>query len=234
MIKTRSRGFTLVELLVAIAIIAALVGTSAVMAPKILKKGQQTKMVANMRQMASAFTAYTIEHSNRLPPAVTPAEESEVRVETYWFMYLEQQLTGGSLEKFTKDAYWKSKNQSIFVNSMHPKKSLGKKSPGYGINLLLPVNIAESRGDTVLIEDAPFAAVNMALVRDPERTPIVMPHWEFAYKCDRVEASSKLFAPYTVNNRLPVLFLDGHTETMTPKEYVARKLDRAPRKDGVE
>lgn len=227
MIKPRSRGFTLVELLVVIAIIAVLVSTTAVMAPRIRKKGMQSKSVTNLRQMTTLLTSYANDHSNRMPPPVTPAKESEAEKDTYWYAYLQQEISNKELPSLVKDDWWKQ-NQTIFQNPLHPKKDLKYASVGYAMNTALAGNIAAARDEELDPADSKFTPVNLATIREPERIPIVMPHWSWGYTCDPREAADKRFKPYTVTDRLPVLFLDGHIDSMTPKEYAKKKLNLAP------
>ena len=231
---TRARGFTLVELLVTIALIAGLAGLSSVFIPRAIRQAKQTKVTMAMKQMSSAFTAYATDHSNRLPPPVTKSSDSEAKVETYWFMYLEQQVAGGELEKYTTDSYWKGQNRSIFVNNMHPVKDLKRTSTGFAMNVLLAKNVALSRGEELDPEEYPYTTVNLATIKAPEKCAIVMPHWSYSYKCDQIESTNKRFAPYAVREKLPVLFLDGHIDPLTPKEYAKKKLDRYPAPETVE
>lgn len=232
--KTRSRGFTLVELLVVIAIIAVLTGLTAVFLPKALKKGAQTKMVGGMRQMASSYQMYAKDHGGRLPAVITPAEESEERRETYWFYYLEQLNSEKELGEYFKNAWWKETKTSIYLNPMQPKKLITAKSTGYAMNAALPYNIAVGRGEKMEMEDAKFIGVNLNAIPNPVATPIVMPHWSFSYVGDAKEMGDKRFEPFLSSGRMPVLFLDSHVETLLPKEYSNKGLNREPKSEESE
>jgi prepilin-type processing-associated H-X9-DG protein len=35
---------------------------------------------------------------------------------------------------------------------------------------------------------------------------------------------------FLIDGKVPILFVDGHVETISPKDYMARKLDDLPRK----
>jgi prepilin-type N-terminal cleavage/methylation domain-containing protein/prepilin-type processing-associated H-X9-DG protein len=83
LIRSRPRhGFTLVELLVVIGIIAALI---ALLLPALQRAREQSKQVvclSNMRQLAGAFLAYTQNNHGKFPrPAVDPQPEDWI----YWF-----------------------------------------------------------------------------------------------------------------------------------------------------
>jgi prepilin-type processing-associated H-X9-DG protein/prepilin-type N-terminal cleavage/methylation domain-containing protein len=76
------RAFTLVELLVVIGLIAALI---ALLLPALQRAREQSKQVAclsNLRQLATAFIAYTQNNHGKFPrPAVDPQPEDWI----YWF-----------------------------------------------------------------------------------------------------------------------------------------------------
>ena len=229
MTKTQHRGFTLIELLVVISIIAVLTTLAAVMAPKILKKGAQTKCIQSMRQMASSLELYANDHANRLPPPLTPSAESEAKDDTYWFTYLEQQTSNKDLEELLKDKYWQANKDSNLVNGMQPKKSLKHNSVGYAMNGVLAQNIALSRGDELEPDEVLSTPVNLTTVRNPEKTPIIRPHWTWHYSGDKNEAKDQRLTPFLAGGTLPVLFLDGHVETMTPLAYANRDLHLTPK-----
>ncbi|WAC20481.1 type II secretion system protein [Luteolibacter sp. SL250] len=229
MIKTHRRGFTLIELLVVISIVAVLSTLAAVMAPKILKKSAQTKTVQSMQRMASSLRLYANDHANRIPPPMTPASENEEKDDIYWFTYLEEQTSGKTLDELLKDGYWKQTKSSDFVNPTIPKKDLKHDSVGYAMNGALATNIALNRGEDLDPELALTTPVNLLTVRNPERTPIIRPHWTWSYKGDKAEASDKKLLPYLAGGTLPVLYLDGHVETMTPVAYTTKGLHEVPK-----
>jgi|GEM_PF-6317629 len=229
MIKTHRRGFTLIELLVVISIVAVLSTLAAVMAPKILKKSAQTKTVQSMQKMASSLNLYANDNANRIPPPVTPASENEEKADVYWFTWLEAQTSGKSLDDLLKDGYWKQTKSSDFVNPTIPKKDLKHDSVGYGMNGQLATNIALTRDEKLDPEVALNTPINLLTVRNPERTPIIRPHWTWAYSGNKAEGSDKKLLPYLAGGTLPVLFLDGHVETMTPVAYATKGLQEVPK-----
>lgn len=226
--KTRSHGFTLVELLVVMVIVATLAGLTTAFLPKALKKGTQTKSIQQMRQMSSAFELYAKDHANRIPPVITSADESEEKKETPWVYYLEQLNSGKELGDYFKDKWWQENKSSIYRNPLQPKKSVSAKATGYAMNEALAYNLAVSRGEKLDPDEAKYVGINLNSVTDGTKVPIIIPHWGWAYQGDKKEMADKRFEPYLVNDRIAVLFLDSHVDLMTPKEYASRGLNLVP------
>ncbi len=70
-IKSTSAGFTLVELLVVIVIIAILAGLIFPVIGKVRIRGVETRTTSNLRQIAAAMGTYGADHDNSLPGPLT-------------------------------------------------------------------------------------------------------------------------------------------------------------------
>lgn len=231
--KPKSAGFTLVELLVVIAIVATLAAVSLAVIPKMLKKGKATESLQNLRQIGALLNTYATDHQSQLPPIngeVTLVDGTKKTLQ--WNVTcLTQLYPDMEVAKFEDATWWKAQ-KTILKNPLF-KGSVPLK-PGYAMNLMLPGNIAEVADEPRPSEaDALQATVALASIREPERTPLCMPFNDYIYSLDKAEAAEAYkTAPLnemTVDDKVPVLFFDGHVDSLTPAEYVSRKLYEFPR-----
>jgi len=90
---TTARAFTLVELLVAISIVAILVTLGGVVYQNVSQQGRQAASASNLRQLALAGILYANEHDGRFFPYRDRGREGT----TWWFGF-ESRASSGSAE----------------------------------------------------------------------------------------------------------------------------------------
>jgi len=95
------RGFTLVELLVVVSIIALLIS---ILLPSLRKAREQARCVvcmSNLHQVSSSLTTYTLENRDYLPAAACPSADS--LEEDYWLCVLQQYARQPLVARCPKD-----------------------------------------------------------------------------------------------------------------------------------
>lgn len=102
MLNPRRHGFTLIELLVVISIIAVLVGILLPVMAKVRRSGKAAVCMNNMRSLATATTAYTLDNNQTLPQphqegnistSGTAAERNRAAGESLWFNAIDYYLS---------------------------------------------------------------------------------------------------------------------------------------------
>lgn len=93
----REAGFTLLELLVVIGLIALLVSLLLPVLAKVRRAANSTVCLSNLRQMGTAWTMYLSEHRGRLPEYVwhTPTAP-DVAWRSYWLGILDSYKVSGA------------------------------------------------------------------------------------------------------------------------------------------
>ncbi len=232
-LKSDQRAFTLVELLVVIAIIAALAAISVSVSRKMLGKAQASQAVQNLRQIGAVLITHATDHSMKLPAAKaadTLLPDGTTAVGLQWteacllIVYPDTPVA-----EFRKDQWWES-TKSFMRNPML-KESAGwtPLNPGYAMNLMVAQNLAAAQTPQSTADLA--TVVSLASIPDPERTPIVAPNNISTYTYDTAEIAKFDESPLKEllsDGKAPILFVDGHVESMTPEEYANKNLDEMP------
>ena len=226
-------GFTLVELLVVIVIIAALAALSFTVLPRMMRKAKAAEALSNLRQFAPLLTTYATENSMMLPAA----EDNEVTVDgsttpaqlKWTEVCLHLLFPEVAVTEFTAKPWWE-KNKPFLRNPLH--KGWSPATPGYAMNKMMAENVDAAR-ETPTGTDSLKLKVPLASISEPARTPWIAPgidyHYQLSTAGDATAFKSGASQDLLVDGKFSVLFVDGHVETLTPADYVSRKLYELPR-----
>lgn len=223
-ILQKTAGFTLVELLVVIVIVATLAAISFSVATRMKKKGESAKSIQNMRQIGSMMGVYSADNSMKLPALVVPSDPPGTTDEVLWhegLLFLAYPDVDKAKIKW--DTLWWNANKPFMRNPLMTTTSKPKPFKpwfnGYSYNYRITANLGGYNESF---------RPSLASIADPARTPFVVPYWNTRYS--PADVSGTDMKAFLVDNKMSVLFVDGHVENMTPAEYLSRKLDEMPRK----
>jgi type II secretory pathway pseudopilin PulG len=213
-----SPAFTLVELLVVFVIMASLAALAMAMFPRVRMRADFAKSVQNMRQIGSLFGVYASENSFRLPP---------MRVQTGGDIHWHQSLLAYAYSdvdpaKFGDSGWWMQAKpflrNPLMTDTLkpHPFRPYWC---GYAMNRQIQVNAG--------LDQSLSFSVPLSAVTDQARTPIVAPRNDYTYNL--ADLKSDAIKPFLMDGKLPILFVDGHIETMKVSEYESRRLNLMPR-----
>jgi prepilin-type N-terminal cleavage/methylation domain-containing protein/prepilin-type processing-associated H-X9-DG protein len=231
--RTQRNGFTLVELLVVIVIIAALAGLSFTVLPRMLRKAKAAEALSNLRQFAPLLTTYATENSMMLPAA----QDNEVTVDgsttpaklKWTEVCLHLLFPEVAVTEFALKPWWEQ-NKPFLRNPLY--KGWSPDTPGYAMNEMMAKNVDAAR-QAPLGTDPLKLTVPLASISDPARTPWIAPgidyHYQLSATGDATAFKSGAAKELLVDGKFSVLFVDGHVETLTPADYVSRKLHELPR-----
>lgn len=231
------RGFTLVELLVVIAIILTLAAFSLMGVRMARTKAEGARAISNLREIGLMLATHASDNHNRLPPARADIELDSGWEQMHWFEALVEG-THSSLEPdHWRNREWWLENKPALLNPKIDETSKPNAhdwwNPGYALNRQIVANLdpdgigndwnAGKRGPQTF-------AIPLAAIRNTSRTPIVAPRadWHFTYTDSELEEPG--LQQFLIDGKMPILFVDGHVETMTLAEYGERNLAEEPRR----
>lgn len=232
--KTSARkksGFTLVELLVVIAILAVVASLGMVVGLKAVKKGKLALMVNNMKQMTPFFSAYAADNGGDLLPCrAEHLQANDTYAEMLWFQYILMQLYPDTDTLEFNDKDWWKNNRCILQNPLFADYT--PDNPGYAYNIMLPTNyylgLDGSSPGQIELE---ATAVPTSIIDQPANTPLIAPCNNYFYRYDAAEIGgfeNSVLNEFLVDQKIPVLFVDGHVSMYRPKEYVDKELHLMP------
>jgi prepilin-type N-terminal cleavage/methylation domain-containing protein/prepilin-type processing-associated H-X9-DG protein len=220
-----AHGFTLVELLVTITIIAVLAALAFTMGPKMMKKGEGAKSIANMRQIGSTMGLYLADNLGNLPTGRIDIQSPNGSWASgyHWHQALLAQIYPDTeISKF-EDAKWWEVNKPFLKNPLMTAKTKPKAFtpyyPGYAINMQISYNLFPGKYDWTPGASGPQTQkINISMIPEPGRTPLVTSRSDWHYTAADLLKPEET-KPFLIEGKLPVLYVDGHVESMTPNEY---------------
>jgi prepilin-type N-terminal cleavage/methylation domain-containing protein/prepilin-type processing-associated H-X9-DG protein len=228
-------GFTLVELLVVITIIIALASVVFFVTQKVRSNALAAVSLQNMRQIGPFLVAHATDNGGRLPsPRADVPNLNGGFTQLHWHEVVMQQAYPDTSTKLLRDNQWWISNKPFLRNPLCNEKSkewpFAWWNPGYAMNLRIARNLGMVRSEDwgAGREGPQTSGVPMAAISQPETTPIIAPrgNWHYDFTPDQIKDPN--LVPFMLNGKMPILFVDGHVETMKLQEYVDRRLHLMP------
>lgn len=234
----RPKGFTIIELLVVIAILLILGAAGFTVGAKMIRKSRAAVMASNMKQFGPFFTAYATDNQQQLLPCrgdITLSDGS-IDSDALWHeIILSMMFENTDPSRFKEESFWDSQElflrNPLFLEGEDPR-GFEPLNPGYGYNLMLPQNyLIQEAGSSADGDTLERTRVPVAFLDEPTRIPIVAPADNYFYRYDEAqidEWETGTISTFLIDGNFPVLFLDGHIESVKPDEYIDRRLHEMP------
>ncbi len=202
-----------------------------------MKRAQANQAMQNMRQIGPLLSAYASDHEMKLPPIKGSATQPDgTIVDLQWNEICLALLYPETPPADFKTKAWWEKNKTVLRNPLFLESATPRGwsplNPGYALNEMIPENLAlASTGTVPSHTDLLAVSVPLAAIADPGRTPLIAPCDNFFFRYD--EAQLNAFSSGTLkellsDGKFPVLFVDGHIESISPTEYRERELFLVP------
>lgn len=235
-LRPNKPAFSLVELLVVFTIVIVLAGLIFTMVTRMRKKADGAKAISNLRQIGPFLATYAVDNNGALPaPRADEPDGNGGFIQLHWHETVMTQAFTGVDPKFLRKKEWWKVNKPFMHNPLCNEKSkewpFDWWNPGYAMNLRIARNLGLVKSeDWGPGKSGPQTnRVNLSRISDPGRTPIIAPRANWHYEFTEAQIKEEGLKQFLVDQKIPILFVDGHVETMTLKEYPARNLHLMPR-----
>jgi prepilin-type N-terminal cleavage/methylation domain-containing protein len=226
----KAAGFTLVELLVVIVIIAALAAVAFTVGPRMKRRGEVAKNILTMRQVGTLSTLYSTENQNRLIALRTDAQrpDGSWEIGLDWPIALLTQVYPNATVQQIKDRNWWKSNKpfmynSLIINNLKTALFIPGKN-GFSMNNMLgyKLNPPGTWGEPGQ-GGSQSKGVDISKIDRPSRTVLfsTAPDYHFNDTTFRQPACQ----PLINDGIVPMMFVDGHIESVAVKNYVKANYD---------
>lgn len=220
----KATGFTLVELLVVILIIAALAAVAFTIAPRMKQRGQVVKNIQNMRQVGALSTMYSSENQNRLVPLRSDVQDADGNwaIGLDWPIALLGQVYPESSTKELKDRnWWRINNPFMYnpfiVNNLKSESFKPGKN-GFGMNSMLGYKLIPPGSWGQPGEGGSQSkGVDISKINRPSRTVLFSTSPDYLFTNKTFTQSDSI--PLIVEGKVPMMFVDMHLESVAVKTY---------------
>lgn len=213
------KAFTLVEMLIAIAIIGILVALLVPGAGRMMDSANQAKCSGNLRQLHTSLISYAVDNKGLFPIALDERDGS-----TPWITYLNN---GGYLPAYAKDTLVPSRHFMYCPSSTVKNKNKAEAIRGnYGINMSIagrnkvngkdnsriPINTIVSPSKKILLMDSGGYMVHAGLEAGGDGELMYIPGLALNKNVTWAERCEKDAIVGRHQGTINVLMVDGHVE----------------------
>jgi prepilin-type N-terminal cleavage/methylation domain-containing protein/prepilin-type processing-associated H-X9-DG protein len=231
----RKTGFTLVELLVTITIIATLASQIFLMASKGVDSARTSKSVSNLHQLYTGIGSWAAENNMRFPinyksNAFGGASKPKEEIAAVWYeaagrnIYLDlyQKTSSAGIPWMWASKYSNGYEDTAF-RSPNAEKGYSKTIASYGYNTNFQrVDDTTSKTTVISVDPSQFNAARTCLIADNSgKTHSLGPEGDNGNAS--INARNGASGAFKRDGKAVVVFLDGHVETISAQR--ARELN---------